>query len=141
MTNPEGEGAEPVVILIADDERVVQQLVRAALEPEGYTFLVANNGNDVLRICSERSEPLHLAILDIVMPGVTGFDLVAFIRQKFPRIRMLFTSGYSRDEAYDRAGLAPEDGDFIAKPFTLPEVRRKVKEELALGRSSTAGAA
>lgn len=123
------------VILIADDEQFVRNVFVRALE-SSYHLLVAENGRHALEICAARNEPIDLAILDIVMPGMNGFELLGCLRDLFPGVRVIFMSGYNQQQALERAGLEFNAGRFLRKPFTAQQVRDMVAEELAADRKS-----
>lgn len=118
------------VVLVVDDHAMVLTAVRLALESEGYQILAAPSGQEALAVCEVRANPVHLALLDIVMPGMTGFELLSRLRKVFPSIRVLFMSGYPAAESFDQAGLAMEDEKFIGKPFTSQQLREAVKKAL-----------
>lgn len=121
-------------ILIVDDQQIVRQVMRTALQERGYELIVAADGNEALEFCRATDSPMHLAIVDIMMPGLGTASLLAGLRNRFPDIRVLLTSGYPRHEAFERAGLVETDCHFLAKPFTVSEFRSRVREELAAQR-------
>ena len=128
---PEPRREEPIVILIADDESFVLDFVRRALTTQGYELLLASDGTEALAICKARIEPIHLAILDIVMPGMDGVALLHCLRELYPNIRALFTSGCPVSEVLQQYGVLPTDGEFMQKPFTGAELQARVQEELS----------
>jgi CheY-like chemotaxis protein len=116
-------------ILLVEDEDSVRQLVRETLETRGYRVLEAANGNSALAIAAAHSDPIHLVITDIVMPGLSGHELVQQILPARPTAKVLYLSGYAEDAIASSSNL---DGPkaFLQKPFTLQNLSRKVREVL-----------
>jgi len=108
---------ERCVVLVADDERLILQLATNALTRHGYIVVPASDGPSALRACQERPRPIHLALLDITMPGMSGPELFDCLQELHPKIAVLFMSGYRPEHI---AALAPtiREVHFIAKPFT-----------------------
>lgn len=133
-----GTSDSPPLVLIADDEATVRRVALRALQTEGYRLLEASDGHEALRVCQESSEPVMLALLDIIMPGMNGMELLNCLRELYPGVRVLFMSGYPEEQAFERAGLSPQDGRFLRKPFTAPQLRERIRIELAALRHRTA---
>jgi CheY-like chemotaxis protein len=130
------EGPRPL-ILVADDEAPIRNLLRALLEIR-YDVVVAANGAEALKACEALTRPVDLAILDILMPGMTGWELLANLRAKYPKIGVIFMSGYTPEDALEGSGLAT-GGKFIQKPFTIHQINFAVEKELSDQASNTAG--
>lgn len=116
-------------ILLAEDEEAVRAIVRLALEAQGYTVLAAQNGVDALQICRAHSGPIHLLVTDVVMPKMSGRELVDLVAALRPKIKMLYLSGYT-DDAVVRHGVLEAGMAFLQKPFTPMNLARKVREVL-----------
>jgi PAS domain S-box-containing protein len=123
------EGTE--TILLVDDERALRRVVERILGAAGYTILSAESGADALRIAGEHSGPIHLALSDVVMPGMTGVAFTRRLAQTHPATRVLFMSGHS-DGAFDGSGERDRATPpaFIGKPFTSAQLKLKVREVL-----------
>jgi DNA-binding response OmpR family regulator len=117
---------ERCVVLIADDEPTVLQLTSRALTRHGYDVILASDGAAALRACEERQGPIHLALLDVMMPGLTGPELFVRLQTVHPKIAVLFMSGY-RPEQIASMGASP---NFIAKPFLPRTLVQRVNEIL-----------
>lgn len=111
-------------ILFADDEALLRELGETILRQAGYTVLTAPGADELRRLIAEYSQPIDLLLTDVVMPGLGGQELVALVKQRWPRTRILYMSGYSNDEIEDIDGEA----EFLQKPFTPSELIAKVKE-------------
>lgn len=116
-------------ILVVDDETLVRDVITMLLGKAGYQVLSADSGHEALSLCRTHSGPIHLALLDVVMPGMKGPELRERLLNEFPKIRTVFISGYSFDELGPQ-GVAVEEGRFIAKPFTLHELLTAVSRAL-----------
>jgi two-component system, cell cycle sensor histidine kinase and response regulator CckA len=116
-------------ILLVEDEESVRQLIRETLESRGYHVLEAENGNAALALAAARSENIHLVITDVVMPGLSGHELVEQLLSVRPNTKVLYLSGHAEEAvASPLAAQAPKA--FLQKPFTLQNLSRKVREVL-----------
>lgn len=113
-------------ILVVDDEKPIADLIELYLNNESYTVLKFYNGQDALK-CIE-NEKLDLAILDVMLPDVSGFSICRRIREKhnFPVI-MLTAKGEEIDKI---TGLTLGADDYITKPFRPLELVARVKAQL-----------
>lgn len=113
-------------ILIADDSRTVLGVLRTAMEKWGYEVVEAPDGREALRILLGKDAP-RLAVLDWVMPGLTGPEVCRRIREfeteSPPYLILLTVKGESRDVV---AGFAAGADDYLAKPFDSDELRARV---------------
>ena len=116
-------------VLLVEDEESVRQLVRETLAARGYRILEANNGNAALALAANRSDTIHLLITDVVMPGLSGHELVEQILRARPAIKVLYLSGYAQDAFPATLPSNPQTA-FLQKPFTLQSLSRKVREVL-----------
>ena len=112
-------------ILVVDDEKELADLVEVYLKNDGYTVYKFYNGTDALK-CIE-STPLDLAILDIMLPDIDGFQICQKIREKFYFPVIMLTA---KVEDGDKImGLSVAD-DYITKPFNPLEVVARAKAQL-----------
>ena len=127
------EGAIPLddlrgdqVILMVDDEDLVLNMGRTILSAFGYQVLAASGGRQALEILSTTPSPVDLVITDLVMPQMSGRELMDQIQALFPCIPIICTSGYIRAAGKENAS------NFLQKPFTSQELLRRVKQVLAV---------
>jgi CheY-like chemotaxis protein len=120
-------GAETV--LLVEDEPLVRALSRKVLQRAGYRVLSAGGGPEALDLADQQEEPIHLLLTDVVMPGMSGRDVVRHLSPKHPAMKVLYVSGYA-DEAVARHGVLDPGTWFIQKPFTPEALTRKVREVL-----------
>jgi len=120
-----GEGLNgEQTVLIVDDEDLVLTLGQTILSSYGYRVLIANSGQKALDTLGGQ-ETIDLVITDLVMPVMSGRDLVEHIRQLSPGVRILCTSGYVW------AGGQDHETAYLQKPFTARDLLLKVKQVLA----------
>ena len=116
-------------ILLVEDEQTLSDLVRMTLEEAGYTVLAAHDGNQALVLAQEFPSRIDLLLTDVVMPQMSGREVVQRISQQRPEVKVLFMSGYM-DDAVVRHGLLTAEVDFLPKPFTRHVLTAKVREVL-----------
>jgi two-component system cell cycle sensor histidine kinase/response regulator CckA len=116
-------------ILLVEDEAVVRDLVCEILRESGYNVLSAPTGPDAIKITAQHSNPIDLLITDVVMPEMSGPELVNTLRRARGEMRVLYMSGYTDDAVLVRQGL-PEKCAFLRKPYTPLQFLQKVRETL-----------
>ncbi len=116
-------------ILLVDDDTPFRAMVSELLELAGYRVLKARNGLEALRLNRRFPGRIDVAIVDIVMPLMSGVALVDRIRRKRP-LRFLIMSGAISAPAADRAQW-PQDAAYIQKPFTHRELLGTVRDLLS----------
>src|SRR5208283_3034612 len=99
------------------------------LQTFGYTTIEAKDGEEAIRAFRERKGNVDLLVLDVVMPGKNGKEVLEEIRQTYPNTRAIFVSGYTGDVVLDK-GILSETIDFIPKPLSTTKLLGKVREVL-----------
>jgi two-component system, cell cycle sensor histidine kinase and response regulator CckA len=121
-------------ILVVEDEQPVRELVRRVLEAAGYDVCVAESPAQALPLLAHTS--IDLLLSDVVMPGMSGWELAERAREEQPATRLLMMSGYSHDVA-----AAPIPGvPLLAKPFSPEQLTQTVREALDERRPLVIGA-
>jgi len=129
-TYPSGLLGGSETILLVEDDEGTRRLVALVLERLGYTVLDAPLGVDALSLYKENKEEIDLILIDVVMPGMYGFELVKHLRQERRDIPTLYMSGYmSAESMTDHAMLDPQTS-FIQKPFPPKHLAKKVRQVL-----------
>jgi DNA-binding response OmpR family regulator len=130
MSDPVVDRAQPVV-LAADDDEDILELVAFRLERSGYTVLRARDGEEALQIALE-AKP-DLAVLDVMMPKLDGFELTRRLRADGATSRMpiILLTARAQDEDV-QAGFDAGADDYLRKPFSPQELRARV--QAILGR-------
>jgi len=116
-------------VLVVEDEEGVRALVRDILEQSGYTVLEASHGAQALETSERHPGPIHLFLTDVVMPEMSGRELVQRLATLRPASKVLFMSGYTANAVVHRGALDSET-EFLQKPFTAATLTRKVREIL-----------
>ncbi len=116
-------------ILLVEDDRAVRNLVERVLNSRGYLVLSAARGGDALKMAQARNGNIDLVLTDIVMPAMSGRELVDALRSTRPEVRVLYMSGYTDDEIV-RRGLHDPHMSFIQKPFTAENLAMQVRKVL-----------
>jgi CheY-like chemotaxis protein len=125
-----GDLAGRGIVLVVDDEEIVRQAARNALERYGYQVIVAADGSEAVAVYQRERTGVSLVLLDLTMPVMGGEEALARLQQIDPAVRVLLTSGYNELEAVQRfagKGLA----GFIQKPYTSAALAEKVKVVLS----------
>jgi PAS domain S-box-containing protein len=114
-------------VLFVEDAEVLRDLLQRVLAQGGYHVLAAADGLDALARVEAHAGPIDLVVTDVIMPGLSGPEFAARLRERRPGIRVLYVSGH----AADALGEGPQpDGAFLAKPFTPHALLQKVREVL-----------
>jgi DNA-binding NtrC family response regulator len=124
---PPQEGSETV--LIVDDEIAVLSLTQSMLARYGYTAITAQSAQEAMHLFEVWPDlPVDVAVIDLVMPNVDGITLAESLREKRPRLPIIYISAYSEE-----AVLRPVHTrrlPFLAKPFTSLKLIGKIREML-----------
>jgi two-component system alkaline phosphatase synthesis response regulator PhoP len=117
-------------ILVVDDEESIQNVVRAYLEADGFTVHLADDGTQALALF-RRHRP-RLIVLDIMLPGMDGLEVLQHIRRESNAYVLLLTA---KSEEMDRVvGLTVGADDYVTKPFSPRELVARIKAILRRGR-------
>jgi signal transduction histidine kinase len=120
-------GAE--TILVVEDDELVRGITVRALRALGYRILLAEDGEDALKVVERHAGRIDLVVTDVAMPRMGGLELAERLGAGNPGLKVLFVSGYAEDELPERVGLAPNQA-FLDKPFTASMLARKLREML-----------
>jgi PAS domain S-box-containing protein len=115
-------------ILLVEDDPAVRKVERAVLERLGYTILVADRPSVALQIAASGPPP-DLLLSDVIMPEMNGRDLARQLQSKWPKLKVLYISGYT-DDAVVRHGVLEAGVSFLQKPFTPEALAQKVGQVL-----------
>jgi CheY-like chemotaxis protein len=112
-------------ILVIDDEEIIIKTLSKLLEKNGYSVLVAKNGQDALAMIEEES--FDLIVADIRMPGMNGVEIIQDIYKNLGKsIPTIFITGYA-DEEMKKSAKALKPIAYIYKPFDMVELINKIK--------------
>jgi CheY-like chemotaxis protein len=126
QAGPEQAGTE--TILVVDDLKEVRAVAVSALRTLGYSVLEADSGARALSIVERDNGPIHLALVDVMMPEMNGIDLAKRLKAKRPGIKILHMSGYDED-VIGASELSGSDA-FLPKPFDRESLGVKIRAVL-----------
>lgn len=115
-------------ILVVDDEPMIRDGLKVALEMEGHRTLTASDGNEALKIVDEKKP--HLIITDIIMPESDGIEVICTVKENNPDIKILAISGGGRISASDHLKIAKQLGaaGVLTKPFSTEELISEINK-------------
>jgi PAS domain S-box-containing protein len=119
-------------VLVVEDDDSVRALARRVLESRGYRVWLASSPEEALDILRDYGTEMSLLVTDVVLPTMSGHDLVEHVAREWPRVRVLFMSGYTSADVI-RQGSVESDQPFLEKPFTPEAFAHKVREILDAG--------
>ena len=111
---------------------MVRDLARRALEHYGYQVLQVQDGEAALELLEREAARIDLVLTDVVMPRTTGKELADRIRERYPKLPVLFMTGYSGEDI-QRRGLVVTGARFVQKPFTPEGLADAVGRALGAG--------
>jgi two-component system cell cycle sensor histidine kinase/response regulator CckA len=133
LEGPRAGGAQSLVrptLLVVDDEEMVRRLAVRMLVTLGYRVLDARDGHEAVRVLQRDAQRIDGVLTDVAMPGLNGRQLGETIARCWPRVRVLYMSGFPIKRVVSEVAIDPTD-PFIQKPFTEDQLGRKVRELLA----------
>jgi two-component system cell cycle sensor histidine kinase/response regulator CckA len=116
-------------VLLVEDEDIVRSFAVRALSRQGYEVLEAGTGMEALEVMEREDHRVDIVVSDVIMPEMDGPTLLKELRKTNPALKFIFVSGYP-DDAFKKSLGDDEDYAFLPKPFTLPQLAAKVKEQL-----------
>jgi PAS domain S-box-containing protein len=123
---PAQGGAE--TILLVEDESVVRRAAARALKRAGYTVIEAQNAGEALLMFDQQAA-IHMVLTDVVMPKMSGRQLVDQIHTRHPGMKVLYMSGYT-DDAIVRNGVLEHGMPYLQKPFSIEGLLQAVRQVL-----------
>ncbi|MBY5335453.1 response regulator [Rhizobium leguminosarum] len=127
-TQPIPHGSLNDTILVVEDDEHVRTMTAESLHELGYTVLQAASGIEALLLLEE-NPAVDLIFTDIVMPQMSGRQLADVVEEKWPTIRILYTTGYTRN-AIVHNGVLDHGVSLLSKPFSLQQLAHKIRELL-----------
>lgn len=130
--------AAPSRVLVVEDDPSISDIVSTALRFHGHTVVATANGNDAVALASDPAGGFDLLVLDVMLPGIDGFEVCRRLRRQDIAVPVLFLT--ARDEHDQRVqGFVVGGDDYLTKPFSLDELVLRVTA--VLRRSGRSGAA
>ncbi|MFZ3049013.1 MAG: response regulator [Desulfatirhabdiaceae bacterium] len=116
-------------ILLVEDDEAVRSLVKKVLEKFGYTVLAAQDGDEAISLFKLYRDQIHLVVTDVIMPIMSGRDIIEVLQTLKADIKTIYMSGYTDDAIADH-GLLYAGINFIEKPFSSEKLALKVRQVL-----------
>jgi two-component system, OmpR family, alkaline phosphatase synthesis response regulator PhoP len=113
-------------ILIVEDEASLADTIALNLELEHYKVMISRNGGEALSVFMEHHSRLDLVLLDVMLPGINGYDLCKNFKEKDPSVPVIFITAKS-EKGEKISGLKLGADDYITKPFDLEELLLRIK--------------
>jgi two-component system cell cycle sensor histidine kinase/response regulator CckA len=118
-------------ILVVENETAIRKLITQVLKNAGYEVLASGSGEDALDKARKYRGDIDVLVADIVMPGMGGADVYAWLKSERPGVRVLFISGFMNRE--------PMPGAFLRKPFSSRDLLNTIRGLLHGGSAGTSG--
>jgi len=115
-------------ILFVDDETPIRQLGKSILTTCGYSVRLASNGDKAVKAFEKEREDIDLVILDLTLPGISGWEVLSQLRAILPSIKVIISSGHQIPDHVFNQG--DPDVDFFLKPYRPDQLAKKVREVL-----------
>jgi CheY-like chemotaxis protein len=116
-------------ILVVEDDEQLRGVICRTLRSNGYTVLEARHGSEAILVCGRHQGPIPLVLTDVVMPGLSGGELMERLAPLGRKMQVIFMSGYTEDTAALQ-GLLAAGVPFLEKPFKMITMLQKVREVL-----------
>ncbi len=115
-------------ILLVDDEAAVRRPIRQALELCGFTVLEGKDGPEGLQAHATAAGGIDLVVLDVKMPGMSGWAVLEELKRRAPQLPVILTSGYTQEDSAPPGATAPDA--YLPKPYDLAELTAQVQQLL-----------
>ena len=125
--SPDYSGTE--VVLVVDDDEAVRAVIVRALRDRGYDVLEAIQGEDAMKLLDVLHGRADLVITDMVMPEMGGAELIKTLRARYPDLKILIITAYSREMVEAKGVLFP-GALHLTKPFNVSRLAKTVREAL-----------
>jgi DNA-binding NtrC family response regulator len=115
-------------LLLVEDEALVRQAMGEALESAGYRVIITEEATQALQAYHARSGSVDLLLSDVVLPGISGYQLAQILQEVCPQLPVLLVSGYLEPSAL--CETSPFRREYLAKPFSIATLLHRIREVL-----------
>ena len=119
---------EAATVLVVDDKPGVTEMLHDILETRGYRILSANSPARALALLTDDPRPIDVLLVDVIMPALPGRDLAGLVQERWPDCRVIFMSGYGRDQL--PAPGVPDGSPILLKPIAIAALLDTVRTAL-----------
>lgn len=130
---PINESGGTETVLLVEDEWAVRRITARLLRSAGYTVIEASDGREAIAVLDRDDAGIDLVVTDVVMPGIGGREVATRALARHPRIKVVFTSGYT-DDAVVRQGVLSAEVAFLQKPYSTDALLRTLRQSLGTDR-------
>lgn len=116
-------------ILVAEDDDAIRRVVRHTLERRGYQVRLTADGDEAWRVLMSDEGPFDLLLTDVMMPVISGVELVERARKEFPDLAIVYMSGFAANK-FETKPADLDQGEVMEKPFRPNELLRRIREVL-----------
>lgn len=124
-----------LLVLVVEDNEMVNTLIRAMLELLGHEAICAKDGFEAAEFFHKHQNDINLVLLDVVMPGQSGWDVLSALRKTGSQIPVIMISGYYEKPANPRKNILQPQA-FLHKPFTMKALDEAIQRVLAINTKS-----
>jgi CheY-like chemotaxis protein len=124
-----GEVRGTETVMVVEDEESIRRMTTHGLRSQGYNVIQAGDGVEALAVLHRHGGTVDLLVTDVVMPRMDGRALAEAMKVMFPRLKVLYTSGYT-DDAVVRHGILQSEVAFLSKPYTPMTLLRRIRQVL-----------
>jgi len=126
---PQDVQGQGETILVVEDDDLVRKLARAIIERAGYQVVEATSPDEALRLAERGDVPIDVLLTDVIMPAMNGQELAKRILVRRPKVKVVFTSGYT-DDVIAHHGVLDRGVSLVQKPFSASSLTAKVRAVL-----------
>jgi PAS domain S-box-containing protein len=126
-------------VLLVEDDRMVRNLAESVLRACGYNVIVPDHLEEVETLCRTYPGTIHLLLSDVVMPGISGYELARRLALLRPQMKVVYMSGYTESALMQQDQLKPGT-HLLQKPFTPAALAQKIREVLDQEKATAYGA-
>lgn len=124
---PGAGGAGRRKVLVVEDDEEMVNIVARTLAAGGYDVIWARDGSDALKLLTEQDQQIALIVTDVVLPGMSGPELVAKVSEHHPTAAVIYVSAYDED-AVRGHGVNPDTMAFLPKPYEPDDLLRMISD-------------
>lgn len=117
-------------VLVVDDAPLILIVIKKMLSALGCRLLLASSGEQALEMTTKHDEKIDLLLTDVMMPGMNGLELAYILKNKLPKIKVVFMSGFKNDVIAHYDGLIEPEENFIQKPLIPTKLIDKLRAML-----------